>query len=344
MSARAGGASSVAAAQPLPAATPLLFALAGSEGLGAAVAAALGTALAPHEEREFERGEHKSRPLASVRRRDVTVIHQVHGDLAGTTANDRLVRLWLFLAALRDGGAGALTVVVPYLPYSRKDRRTKSNDPVSTRYVAQLFEAVGAGCLVCVEPHNLAAFENAFRIPTLPLPLAPLVADWLAARVPPGPLTIVSPDIGGVKRAQQLAAVLAARGRGQVGLAFMEKRRSAGVVGGETLVGETASTCLLVDDLASSGGTLARAAARCRERGATYVVGAVAHALLTPDAPAALAAASFDTLLATDSVPVPAALRPACGLETLPLAPYLAAALRCLWRGESLAELTGIDA
>jgi ribose-phosphate pyrophosphokinase len=344
MSASAGGASPRAGVPPPPSVLPLLFALAGSERLGEAVAAGLGTTLAPHEERDFERGEHKSRPLASVRQRDVTVIHQVHGDVAGTTANDRLVRLWLFLAALRDGGARSLTVVVPYLPYSRKDRRTKSSDPVSTRYVAQLFEAVGAGCLVCVEPHNLAAFENAFRIPTVPLPLAPLVADWLAARAPQGPLTIVSPDIGGVKRAQQLAAVLAARGRGQVGLAFMEKRRSAGVVGGETLVGEVAPTCLLVDDLASSGGTLARAAARCRERGATQVVGAVAHALLTPGAPAALGPADFDTLLATDSVPVPADLRPACGLETLPIAAYLAAALRCLWHGESIAELTEIDA
>ncbi len=108
-----------------------------SRDLGERVAAAIGVALAPHEEREFEDGEHKARPLASVRDRDAYVVHSLYGD-AQQSANDKLVRLLFFLGALRDAGAARVTAVAPYLCYARKDRRSKPRDPVSTRYVAAL--------------------------------------------------------------------------------------------------------------------------------------------------------------------------------------------------------------
>ena len=119
-----------------------LFALEGSRAFAQSVASRLAVPLAPHEERRFEDGEHKARPLQSVRGHDTFVLHSLHGDDT-ESANDKLCRLLFFCGALRDAGASSVTAITPYLCYARKDRRTKSNDPITTRYVASLFEAIG---------------------------------------------------------------------------------------------------------------------------------------------------------------------------------------------------------
>lgn len=324
--------------------SPVLFALGGSERLGSAVAAAAGIELAALEEREFERGEHKARPLVGVRSRDVAILHGVHGDLAGPSVNDRLMRLWFFAAAVRDAGARSVTVLVPYLPYSRKDRRTKARDPVGSRYVAQHFEAAGIDRIVTVEPHNVSAFENAFRIEAVALPLAPLVTDWIRAHRRAEPLIVVSPDVGGTKRAQQLRELLARRAGIDSGLAFVEKRRSGGVLSGDLLVGEVrGASCLIVDDLVSSGSTLARAAMACRAGGAREIFVAAAHALFLPAAVDAMGTAAFGRVLVTDSVPVQAEIMTKLPIELLALGPYLGAALSRLWNGGSLSDLAGLE-
>ena len=101
----------------------------------------------------------------NVRGRDVYVIQSLYGD-PKQSVNDKLVRLLFFLGALRDASAGHLTAIIPYLAYARKDRKSKVRDPVTTRYVATLFEAVGTDCVVTLDVHNLAAFQNAFRCRT----------------------------------------------------------------------------------------------------------------------------------------------------------------------------------
>jgi ribose-phosphate pyrophosphokinase len=150
-----------------------LFALAATAELGAAIARELGHPLAAHEERSFEDGEHKVRPLDNVAAADVFVIQSLHGG-PRESANDKLCRLLFFIGALKDAGAARVTAFVPYLAYARKDRRTKPNDPVTTRYVAQMFEAVGTDRLVSLDVHNPVAFENAFRCPTVMLTATPL--------------------------------------------------------------------------------------------------------------------------------------------------------------------------
>lgn len=323
---------------------PLLFALAGSQSLGSEVAAAAGATLAPVEERDFERGEHKARPMVSVRNRDVAILHCVHGDIEGLSVNDRLVRLWFFAAAVRDAGAASVTLVVPYLPYSRKDRRTQARDPLGSRYVAQHFEATGADRIIAVEPHNVAAFENAFRIEAIALPLAPLLADWAAARRGVAPLAVVSPDVGGTKRAQQLREILKRRLGTEVGLAFVEKRRVGGTLSGALLVGEVdGAACIIVDDLVSSGSTLASAARACRAGGAADLAVATAHALFLPGAADTLTSAGIDRMLVTDSVPVRAEVASRLPLEVLPLGPYLGGVLGRVWSGGPVSELTGVE-
>ena len=120
----------------------ILFALHASHDFGQRVSDALGIPLAPHEEREFEDGEQKARPLISVRGADVYVLHSLYGDSV-QSGNDKLLRLLFFIGALKDAAAARITAVVPYLAYARKDRKSKPRDPVTTRYVASLFEAVG---------------------------------------------------------------------------------------------------------------------------------------------------------------------------------------------------------
>ncbi len=144
---------------------PILFSLDSGRDFAARVAAALGVEPGRHEERDFGDGEHKIRSLESVRDRDVFVIQSLSGD-RDYSLNDQLVRLLFLLGALRENAPRRLTAVVPYLCYSRKDRKTKSRDPVTTRYVAQLFEAMGVDTVVTLDVHNRAAFDNAFRCHT----------------------------------------------------------------------------------------------------------------------------------------------------------------------------------
>jgi ribose-phosphate pyrophosphokinase len=131
----------------------IIFSMAASAKLGAAIATALGQPLAAHEEREFEDGEHKARPLDSVSGADVYVVQSLHGG-PDQSVNDKLCRLLFFIGAVNDVGAARVTAITPYLCYARKDRRTKPNDPVTTRYVAGMFESIGTDCVVTLEVHN----------------------------------------------------------------------------------------------------------------------------------------------------------------------------------------------
>jgi ribose-phosphate pyrophosphokinase len=150
-----------------------LFVPHGTETLGEKIALALGCSLAALEERSFEDGEHKIRPLETVAGRDVYVVHSLHGG-PDESPNDKLCKLLFFIAALKDAGAARVTAVTPYLCYARKDRRTKAYDPVTIRYLATMFEAVGVDAVVTLEVHNESAFENAFRCPSIALSTAPL--------------------------------------------------------------------------------------------------------------------------------------------------------------------------
>jgi ribose-phosphate pyrophosphokinase len=318
----------------------LLFALNATAELGKAIAAALRRPLAAHEEREFEDGEHKARPLEAVRGTDVFVVQSLHGG-PEQSANDKLCRLLFFVGALKDAGATRVTALTPYLCYARKDRRTKPNDPVITRYVASLFEAVGTDAVVTLDVHNPAAFENAFRCPTVALTAAPLFVEYIKA-LPDKTLCVVSPDAGGTKRADLLHEALEnALGR-RVAKAFVEKRRSAGIVSGELFVGEAAgATALIIDDLISTGGTLLRAARAARKAGAERVLALVTHGLFMPGAEAVLADPAIDRVVITDAVP-PFRLGDAAArakIDIIAVAPLLAEVIRRLHAGEALTDL-----
>ena len=279
-----------------------LFAVEGTRDYGLRVAQHLELVLYEHEERAFEDGEHKIRPLVNVRRHDVFVIHSLYGD-AEQSPNDKLCRLLFFIGALKDAGAERVTAVVPYLCYARKDRRTQPRDPITTKYVAQMFEACGTDAVITLDVHNVAAFENAFRCPVSNLEAIPLFVDHFARLLRHERVAVVSPDIGGAKRAEQFRRALAAELDEEPTAAFVEKRRSGGVVTGELLVGEVHDRAVIIlDDLISSGTTLQRAARSCRQAGAARIFAAATHGLFMGQAPVVLADPLFESVAVTDTV------------------------------------------
>jgi ribose-phosphate pyrophosphokinase len=326
-------------------AAPLVFAPAASRPFGERVAATLGCDLAPLEEREFEGGEHKARPLVSVRGREVFVVQSLSGDAAGS-ANDRLCRLLFFIAGIKDSGASRVTACLPFLCYARKDRRTRERDPVTLRYVAQLLEAVGTDHVLALDAHNLAAFENAFRCPVDHLEAAPQMARFLAQGAGPSPITILSPDFGGAKRAQRLQDLLATHARREVGFALHEKRRSRGVVSGDLLIGPVQGChVVIVDDLISAGSTILRAVQACREAGAVQVDACATHGVFEPDARRLLGPAGPDRLIVTDSV-LPTRITAQPGERApvvLPVSELFAEAIRRIVAGESVVALRELE-
>ena len=307
-----------------------VFALNATREFGQRVAEELDISLALHEEREFEDGEHKARPLDSVRGDDCFVIQSLYGE-PGNSVHDKLCRLLLFIACLRENGATSVAAVIPYLAYGRKDRQTKPRDPVTTRYMAQLLEAAGADLVVTLEAHNIVAFQNAFRCRTIHLDPRKLYAAYAARHMKGEPIVVVSPDPGGVKRAQLFRETLEATLEQPVGSAFIEKRRSAGVVSGSLFVGEVdGAIALVVDDLVSTGGTLARAAEGCLQHGARGVLALAAHGLFVGDAGKTIAGSKLERVIVTDTVP-PFRLDQSLlnsRVEVLSVAPLFAEAIR----------------
>jgi ribose-phosphate pyrophosphokinase len=280
-----------------------IFALNATRSFGEQVCAYLNTSLDAHEEREFEDGEHKTRPLVNVRDKDVFVIQSLYGD-GKQSVNDKLCRLLFFLGALRDASAGRVTAVMPYLCYARKDRKSKPRDPITTRYVTAMFESIGVDRVVTLDVHNLAAFQNAWRIPADHLEARRLFVNHFQSLVSGQEIVVVSPDVGGVKRAEELRQSLQRTHGREIRSAFIEKYRSAGVVSGDAVIGDVADRiAIIVDDLISSGTTLVRAGEACRMRGAISVYAAATHGVFSSKANESLSNPALNHIVITNSVP-----------------------------------------
>lgn len=330
---------------PSPKDSIAVFAPAATAALGAKVAAALDIPLSQLEEREFTGREYKTRPLHSVRGRSVYVVQSLFGDSRGS-ANDRLCQLLFLIGTLNDAGAARVTACVPYLAYARQDRRAEARDPITVRYIAQLFEAMAVGRVVALEVHNLAAFDNAFRCNSVHLEATDLYVRHFAARSGDREFAVASPDIGGVKRAKHFQERLQeALGR-TVNFALMDKQRSRGVVSGTLFAGDVAGRCVIIlDDLISSGTTAVRAIGACRRAGAARVEFAATHASFAAEARCLFDQDPPDTVLVTDSVDLGEDFQPYLQgrLEVLSIAPLLAEAIRRLECGGSLSQLGGTD-
>ena len=308
-----------------------LYALDPEDPIGPAIAAALEEPLAALEERRFEDGERKLRPLHDPAGHQVVVVAGLHGGPV-ESPHDRLWRLMLLAATLRDHGAERVTAVIPYLAYARKDRRTQTFDPLSLRVLAQALESAGLAQVIALEAHDTSAFENAFRVPVRQVEAWHAFGALARLQAQAGPLAVASPDPGGAKRALRWHAALVEHLSVPVGFALVDKRRSAGMMtGGQLVAGEVEGrTVLLLDDIVATGHTLVRAAAALKRAGARRVVGVAAHGLFTEGAEQVLADPVLDALVVTDSVPLfrlPAGGPVAAKLQVVSAAPLLARAL-----------------
>ncbi len=323
-----------------------IFSLLKRHDLGQRVAACLNMKVDPHEDRSFEDGEHKVRPLVSVREEDVYVIDSLYSE-AGESVHDKLCRLLFFISTLKDAGAKRVTVMAPYLCYTRKDRRTKARDPLTIRYVATLFEAAGLDRIVTMDVHNLQAYQNAFRCQAEHLEARHLFINYFKDLLSRDEnVVVMSPDIGGVKRAKVFRDKLSAALSKEVDFAFMEKMRSRGIVSGDTVVGDvTGKTVLIVDDLVNSGTTISRAAAACGEKKATTIYGVITHGLFIPKSNEAFREETLKGMVITNSIQ-PHHLKEFFvkqKLVVMDIAPLCAEAIHRLSTGGSLVALTGIE-
>jgi len=318
-----------------------IFALNSSKAFGERVCESLALDLSPHEERLFEDGEHKFRPLISVRGKDAYVIQSLFGE-PGLSVNDKLAQVLFFAGAVRDAGAARVTAVIPYLAYSRKDRRTKPRDPLTTRYIAQFFEAMGVDAVMTIDVHNISAFENAFGARAIHLDSRKVFGTHFSERLGDEQIVVASPDPGGVKRAQLFRETFEIITGRPTGFAFLEKRRSGGTVTGDLMAGDVAdATVVIIDDLISTGGTMARAAKAFRNAGARKVYAVAAHGLFVGNAGEAVTDPNIEKTVITDTVP-PLKLQKdviAQHIEIVSAAPLFAEAIRRLHHNGSITEL-----
>jgi ribose-phosphate pyrophosphokinase len=321
---------------------PLVFAPGESRALGRTASDKAGIELASLEEREYEGGEFKLRPLQSVRGRTVFIVQSL-AQTPDAPIAQRLVRLLFLLQGLRDAGASRTVAVIPYLAYARKDRRTKPRDPVYTRYLAQHIECAGADRVVALDVHNASALDNAFRIPVDHLSALPMMAAHFTQHLPKGKLAVASPDIGGIKRAQLFREMLERKTGKDVELVFVEKRRESGVVSGGAIVGSVSGrTVIVLDDLCASGATLTRAASALLAAGATSVHAAVTHTPIESGVAALAASDDIAQVVTTDSVgysPKLTASENRGKVKTLSAGELLGCAFARMVSGEPLAPL-----
>ncbi len=312
-----------------------LFAPAASTAFARDVAAALGIPLSAHEETVFDSSERMLRSIESVRGRSVYVVQSLFADLLGS-ANDRLCSLLFFIGALKDAGAKSVIACVPYLAYARQDRHAEDRDPVTTRYIAQLLEAVGVDRVLVLEVHNPAAFDNAFRCEAVRLEAANLFVRHFTTDSDGHDYAVATPDIGGAKRARHFHKLFQAAIGRSVNFALMDKQRTHGGISGTLFAGDVAGRrVIIIDDLISSGTTVMHAVEACRRSGAIRVDVAVTHASFSAEAVQLFAAGKPDSVVVTDSVTLRSefSVHLTHGLTVLTVAPSFAEAIRQLEQG-----------
>ena len=268
--------------------------------------------------RTFANGEIYARYDESVRGCDAFVL-QSHAK----PINEALMEQLVMVDALKRASAKRITVVAPFYPYSRQDKKGRGREPISARLVADLFKAAGADRIMSVDLHA-AQIQGFFDGPVDHLFAMPVLLEHFRAQLDPSTLTVVSPDMGRVRVADIWSQKLDAP------LAIIHKRRDPMVHNQVTvheIVGEVEGrVCLLVDDMIDTGRTIVKAAEALKKSGATGVVVAATHAIFSDPAFEILQDEAIDQVVVTDTLPVPADKR-WDRLTVLPIAPLLARAI-----------------
>jgi ribose-phosphate pyrophosphokinase len=263
-----------------------------------------------------------------VRGRDIFVVQPTCAP-----QNDNLMELLLFIDAAHRASAERVTAVIPYYGYARQDRKDEGRVPISAKLVANMLETAGADRVLTVHLHAYQV-QGFFDIPVDHMLPDPVFADFYG-RLNLKHLTVVSPDVGNVKMARTYAALLGGD------LAIIDKERVSGseVRTGALIGSVKGRNVLLVDDMITSGGTIAQAAALVKARGARDVYVAATHAIMCGEAIKRLREAPLKLVTVTDTIPLSPAARRLKNVRALSLAPLLGEAIRRIHLHKSVSQL-----
>ena len=289
----------------------------------------LNTPLTKAVVKRFADGEVFVEIQENVRGADVFVIQST-----SAPANDHLMELLIIIDALRRSSARRITAVIPYFGYARQDRKPGPRTPISAKLVANLITRAGTDRVMTLDLHA-GQIQGFFDIPTDNLYASPLMVRDIREQLKVDNLMVVSPDVGGVARARGLAKRINAP------LAIVDKRRERpGESEVMNVIGEVAGhTCVLVDDIVDSGGTLVNAADALLAQGATAVYAYISHGVLSGGAVARIANSRLKELVITDSIQPTEAMRAAGNIRTLPIAPLIGEAIGRTAHEESVSSL-----
>ncbi len=249
--------------------------------------------------------------------------------------NEWIMEQLIMVDALKRASAKRITVVVPFYPYARQDKKHRGREPISARLIADLFSAAGAHRLMSVDLHA-AQIQGFFDGPVDHLWALPVLAEYIQKKYDTSQMTVVSPDAGRVRLADMWTDKLGCS------LAIIHKRRDpnvANTVAVHEVVGDVdGRVCLLVDDMIDTAGTICQAAEALRARGAKAVIAAATHAVLSGPATERLRAAEFEEVIVTNTLPIPEERR-FDSLTVLSIGPLIARAIREVFEDGSVTSL-----
>lgn len=265
----------------------------------------------------------------NVRGEDVFIIQST-----SYPANDNLMELLVALDAIRRGSASRITAVMPYFGYARQDRKSGPRTPISAKLVANLITVAGADRVLTMDLHA-GQIQGFFDIPLDNLFAAPVFIRHIEENFDNGDLIMVSPDVGGVVRARAFAKRL------DTDLAIIDKRRErAGMSEVMNIIGDVKDrTCILVDDIVDSGGTLCNAAEALIENGAKAVHAYITHGVLSGGAVSRISAAPLSSMVITDSILGTEAVRVASNINQITIAPLIGEAIDRISDARSVSSL-----
>jgi ribose-phosphate pyrophosphokinase len=265
----------------------------------------------------------------NVRGEDVFVLQST-----SYPANDNLMELLILIDALRRSSARRITAVLPYFGYARQDRKSAPRTPISAKLVANLITIAGANRVLTLDLHA-AQIQGFFDIPTDNLSSAPVIVRDIREKYDISNTVMVSPDVGGVVRARNVA------GRLGINLAIVDKRRpKAGVSEVMNIIGDVAGhDCILIDDIVDSGGTLVNAAEALMKAGAKSVSAYITHGVLSDQAPHKVAASKLKELVVSDSIEAGPEVAAVANIRRMPIAPLIGEAIARTASEQSVSSL-----
>ena len=278
----------------------------------------------------FNDGEIFVEVFENVRGEDMFIIQSI-----SNPANDNLMELLIMTDALRRSSAARITAVIPYFGYARQDRRTKARTPISAKLVANLIAQAGVERVLTMDLHA-AQIQGFFDLPVDNLYASPVFAlDILHHFKDMKDVMVVSPDVGGVARARELAQRIKAP------LSIVDKRRErAGEVAEMTVIGDVkGKRCIIVDDICDTAGTLCKAAEVLMDAGATEVHSYISHGVLSGPAVERITGSVMKSLVITDSIEPTQAVRECKNIRIVPTAPIFAQAILNIAGGMSVSSL-----